>query len=249
VSEHEWDAATYDRIADPQVHWATGVLQRLPLRGDERVLDAGCGSGRVTELLLERVPDGSVVALDASARMLDEARRRLGADNPRVAFVRADLGQPLPVDPPVDAVFSNAALHWVPDHEALFRNLADVMCPAAPISAQCGGRGNIASIGEALRQVGGGSLGDVAFASPEETRERMAAAGFEDIECWLHDEPTEFEPGEPFERFLGTIVLRVHVAALPESERAAFVHDVASRLPGPRIDYVRLNITARRAAH
>jgi trans-aconitate 2-methyltransferase len=243
----EWDAATYDRIADPQVRWATKLFDHLELRGGERLLDAGCGSGRVTELLLERLPRGTVVALDASERMLEEARRRLGGDH-RVEFVHADLAQPLPIAEPVDAVFSNATFHWVTDHDALFRTLAAAMRPGARIVAQCGGEGNIASITEALRQVGDDWTGHVYFASPEETRQRMAASGFVDVECWLHDEPTEFEPGEPFETFLSTVVLRAHLARLPPSEQRAFVGAVIERLPEPVIDYVRLNIIARRAA-
>ena len=95
----DWDARTYDRIADPMTRWGATVLDRLPLEGDERVLDAGCGSGRVTELLLERLPRGHVVALDGSAAMIDEARRRLApaAVEDRVSFVVADLCEPLPV--------------------------------------------------------------------------------------------------------------------------------------------------------
>ena len=75
----DWDGATYDRIADPMTRWGTSVLDRLPLRGDETVLDAGCGSGRVTERLLERLPDGRVVALDGSPAMIREARARLAS--------------------------------------------------------------------------------------------------------------------------------------------------------------------------
>ena len=74
----EWDARTYDRVADPMARWGFAVLERLPLAGDETVLDAGCGSGRVTERLVEGLPRGHVVALDASRAMLDEARRRFG---------------------------------------------------------------------------------------------------------------------------------------------------------------------------
>src|SRR5262245_21843164 len=141
----EWDAATYDRISDPMFGWGRTVLERLPLDGDERVLDAGCGSGRVTRLLLDRLPRGSVVALDLSAQMLEEARRNLH-DYTRVSFVRADRAEPLPVDGTVDAVFSNATFHWVNDHDALFENLAAVMRPGARLVAQCGGEGNIARI-------------------------------------------------------------------------------------------------------
>jgi trans-aconitate 2-methyltransferase len=119
VTTRDWDAATYDRIAAPQARWGSSVVARLPLRGDERVLDAGCGSGRVTQELLEKLPNGHVVALDASAAMLDEARRRLAGYGDRVEFVEADLAAPLPVAPPVDAILSTATFHWVLDHDAL----------------------------------------------------------------------------------------------------------------------------------
>ena len=99
-----------------------------------------------------------------------------------------------------------------------------------------------------LARIGDGWLGDVHFETPAATRSRLEAAGFVDIECWLTEEPTSFEPGTPFEAYLRTVVLGSHVARLPESEREAFVHEVASALPEALIDYVRLNIMARRAA-
>jgi trans-aconitate 2-methyltransferase len=243
----EWDAPTYDRVASPQTAWGAAVLDRLPLAGDERVLDAGCGSGRVTEMLLERLPRGRVVALDASGAMLEEARRRLVRHAARVEFVQADLARPLPVDPPVDAVLSTATFHWVLDHGALFRNLAAVIRPGGRLVAQCGGAGNIATLKRVLAGVGDGWPGEYTFATPAETAERLVAAGFVDIETWLTEEPTRFEPGEPFETFLETVCLRQHLERLPAGERAAFVNTVADRMPAPELDYVRLNIVARRA--
>ena len=243
----EWDAATYDRISDPQARWGAEVLDRLPLEGDERVLDAGCGSGRVTALLLDRVPRGSVVALDASEAMLEQARKNLGLD-PRVEFIRADLGvRPLPLEGKVDAVFSNATFHWVADHDTLFANLAAVMRPGARMATQSGGEGNIANVIQALEEAGDEWGGSRSFAGVEETRRRLEASGFEDIRVWLRDEPTRFRSGVEFETFLATVVLRMHAATRPAEERAAFIHDVASRLPEPVIEYVRLNIEARRA--
>ena len=79
----DWDAGTYDRVSTPQAAWAEAVLERLPLRGDETVLDAGCGSGRVTAMLLERLPDGHVVAVDAAPSMVEHARAALPATAPR----------------------------------------------------------------------------------------------------------------------------------------------------------------------
>ncbi|MFL5680306.1 MAG: class I SAM-dependent methyltransferase [Chloroflexota bacterium] len=150
----DWNAATYDRIANPQARWGAAVLDRLPLAGDERVLDAGCGTGRVTEALIERLPRGSVVALDASPAMIAEARRRLESYGDRIEYVTADLSRPLPIDGTVDAVLSTATFHWVLDHDALFAHLAAVMRPGGRLVAQCGGAGNIATLATVLRELG-----------------------------------------------------------------------------------------------
>ncbi|MEA2537177.1 MAG: trans-aconitate 2-methyltransferase [Chloroflexota bacterium] len=243
----DWDAATYDRIADPMTRWGTAVLDRLVLAGHERVLDAGCGSGRVTERLAERLPRGAVVALDGSPSMIAEARRRLARFGDRVEYLIADLGRPLPLTSPVDAILSTATFHWVPDHAALFRNLAAVVRPGGRLVAQCGGAGNIASIRAILATVGDGWLGPTHYETPETTRTRLEAAGFVEVETWLHPEPTPLEPGEPLETYLATVVLGAHLERLPVAGRAAFVHEVADRLPRPEIDYVRLNILATRA--
>jgi trans-aconitate 2-methyltransferase len=243
----EWDAATYDRIADPMTRWGTTVVDRLTLAGDERVLDAGCGSGRVTEQVLERLPDGHVVALDGSSAMIARARLRLARFGDRVDYVVADLGRPLPLAEPVDAILSTATFHWVPDHDALFRNLSAVVRPGGRLVAQCGGVGNIASIRAVLATVGDGWLGPAHFETPEATRGRLETAGFVDVETWPNPEPTSFEPGEPFETYLATVVLGAHLERLPAADRAPFVHLVASRLARPEIDYVRLNILATRA--
>jgi trans-aconitate 2-methyltransferase len=243
----EWDASTYDRVSDPQSRWGSGVLERLELAGDERVLDAGCGSGRVTELLAERLPRGRVVALDASQAMLDEARWRLSRFGARIEYVRADLAAPLPVDGPVDAVFSTAVLHWVADHDGVFRNFAAVLRPGGQLVVQCGGTGNCASVIAVLRETGDGWPGPWTFATPEETRRRLMAAGFEAVNAWLNPEPTAFETGAELETFLRTVVLGAHLERLPDGERAPFVHAVASRLPEAILDYVRLNVVARRS--
>jgi trans-aconitate 2-methyltransferase len=243
----DWDAATYDRIADPQARWGAAILDRLPLRGDERVLDAGCGSGRVTERLAERLPRGHVIALDASPSMLAAARARLSPFGDRIDYVVADLSKTLPIDGTVDAVLSTATFHWIPDHDALFANLAAVIRPGGWLVAQCGGVGNIATVQHVLAGIGDGWLGATNFQTPMATVSRLDSAGFLDIECWLTDEPTWFEPGEPFETFLRTVILGAHLERLRADERDGFVKAVAAAMPEPVIDYVRLNIVARRA--
>lgn len=245
----DWDARTYDRVADPMTRWGSSVLDRLPLAGDERVLDAGCGSGRVTERLLERLGDGGrAIALDGSPAMVDHARQRLARFGERVEFIVADLGRPLPIAGTVDAVLSTATFHWVPDHDALFANLAAVLRPGGWLVAQCGGVGNIASVQRVLASIGDGWLGPVHFETPLATIRRLDAAGFVDIECWLTDEPTRFEPGEPFETYLRTVVLGAHLERLPVAEHDGFVAAVVAGIGEPVIDYVRLNIVARRSS-
>ena len=246
----DWDAATYDRVADPMTRWGSAVLERLPLNGDETVLDAGCGSGRVTEQLAERLAHGRVIALDASPSMVAEAGRRLARFGARIELLVADLGRPfaLPDDRLADAILSTATLHWVPDHDALFRNLAAVVRPGGRLVAQCGGVGNIGSIRAILATTGDGWLGGAHFETPEATAGRLRSAGFVDVETWLQPEPTTFEPGEPLETYLRTVILGAHVGRLATAgERDAFVHEVALRMAEPVIDYIRLNILATRA--
>lgn len=244
----DWNASKYDRVADPQTRWGAEVLERLPLEGDETVLDAGCGTGRVTELLLARLPRGKVVALDHSAAMLGEARGRLARFGDQVTYVEADLGKPLPIPQPVDAVLSTATFHWVLDHDALFENLASVLRPSGWLVAQCGGFGNVATMLRVAREVHPGFSRMHNFQTAEATAARLEASGFDHIQTWLSDAPTPFEPGAPFEAFLETVCLRTFLDELPLDEREPFVKAVATRMPEPVLDYVRLNITARRSA-
>jgi trans-aconitate 2-methyltransferase len=248
AAPRDWDGATYDRIADPMTRWGGDVLDRLPLSGDELVLDAGCGSGRVTERLLERLPRGRVIALDASPSMVDAARERLARFGERVDYLVADLGRPLALPmASVDAVLSTATFHWVVDHPALFANLAAVLRPGGRLVAQCGGFGNIARVRAAIRDAGEPWDGPWTFATPDETRGRLEAAGFRDVETWLNEEPTPIEPGEPLREYLRTVILGAHLDRMPPGAQGPFVDDVAVRLADGVIDYVRLNILATRA--
>ncbi len=249
LGPRDWDAASYDRIADPMTRWGTNVLERLSLLGDETVLDAGCGSGRVTERLAERLPAGRVIALDGSAGMLASARQRLARFGGRVEFVEADLARPLPVRlATVDAVLSTATFHWIEDHDALFGRLAAVLRPGGRLVAQCGGKGNIAGVLAAIVAAGERWPGPWTLASPEETTKRLEEAGFTQVTTWLNDEPTRIDPGEPLREYLRTVILGAHLERLKPDRRDAFVDAVAANLPDGVIDYVRLNIVATRRA-
>jgi trans-aconitate 2-methyltransferase len=244
---HDWDAKSYDRVSDPQMRWGAAVLDRLELGGDERVLDAGCGTGRVSELLLQRIPRGHLVALDADPAMIAEASRRLAPFGERVELVVANLLDPLPVEA-VDAVFSTAAFHWIPDHDRLFANLASVMKPRAQLVVQCGGAGNVSRFMSVMEEIGQAAAAPWYFATPEDTRERLARLGFIDVQVWLSDEPTRFETRADMEAFVRTSCLGPWLAAIPSERHDSFSKLVAERLPGLELDYVRLNIVARRSA-
>jgi len=245
----DWDAGSYHRVSVPHEEWARSVLDRLPLQGDETVLDAGCGSGRVTGLLIERLLRGRVVAVDGSPSMVEKVRETL---RPGDEALVSDLTE-LELDQQVDAVFSSAVFHWVLDHDLLFRRLRAALRPGGAIAAQCGGAGNI----ERLRAISGEvAAGDPFapyfedfdepwnYAGTEETEARLEAAGFDQVRCWL--QPWTIEPPEPAE-FLRTVCLGPHMDRLPEDLRAPFVEKVLEREPDPlQMEYVRLNIEARK---
>jgi trans-aconitate 2-methyltransferase len=245
----DWDAATYDRVSAPQVEWAERVLDRLDLAGAETVLDAGCGSGRVTAMLVERLPRGRVIAVDAAPSMVARARSALGE---RTEVRRMELTE-LRLEEQVDAVFSNAVFHWVGDHDALFERLHAVLRPGGRLVAQCGGAGNVGRFHEVARQVGAeerfaahlsGWSGPWNFATAEQTAERLQRAGFTGVACNL--EPWPVQPPEPL-AYLSTVCLGHHTERLPEPLRDEFVRAVAQRCGQPvELDYVRLNIVARR---
>lgn len=243
----EWDADTYDAISDPQFEWGMEVLGRLELRGDETVADAGCGSGRVTEELAKRLPEGRVIAVDGSEAMIAKARQRLGE---RATYLVADLSE-LSLPEPVDLVFSTATFHWIVDHDRLFARLRENLVPGGRLVAQCGGEGNVAGHARAIAAVASnpeylphfeGMAAMWNFAAPEPTEARLLAAGFEEARCWLQPKP--YQPADPL-RFTMTVTLGPHLARLPEPKRQAFAEAVLARCEQPLVlDYVRLNIEA-----
>jgi trans-aconitate 2-methyltransferase len=245
----EWDAASYDALPLPHERWGQRLLATLPLRGDDTVLDVGAGTGRDTAALLERLPDGHVIAVDGSVAMLARLRERLAGTGPdRLTVRRADLTAPLELDRPVDAVFSVATLHWLPDHEAVFRSLAGVLRPGGVLRAEWGGAGNCASVEAALAALGLPPLNAACtFATAGETARQLTAAGFADVDVAPVPDPAWLQPGAQLEAFLTTVVLGSVLESLPPAERAGAVRQVAARLPEPAVDYVRLQASARRA--
>lgn len=253
----EWDAGTYHRVSTPQQSWGQRVLDRLLLRGGEHVLDAGCGTGRVTLSLLGRVraAGGSVTALDRSVEMARVARRTLPPDVP---VVGADL-LALPFRRTFDLVFSTATFHWVLDPAGLYRSVANVLRPGGRLHAQCGGEGNLSRFMSGVRSLAATPRHSARFAgwrdpwlflAPEAAERHLRAAGFTTVRAWLEPEPTPFASREDYRVFVERVVLGAWMARFGDSpeEAAAFLDalcDAAAKDDAPyRLDYVRLNIEA-----
>ncbi len=247
-ADRDWDAATYDRVSDIQFVWALEQLERVALAGEEVVVDAGCGSGRVTALLADRVPRGRVYAVDVAPSMVAHARQALGD---RATLICQDLVE-LSLPEPVDLVFSNATFHWIHDHDALFGALRRAIKPGGRLVAQCGGRGNIDRFRTLADEVAQEERFAPYFAdwqrpwnyaTAEDTAQRLIRAGFTEVDCWL--EPKSVTPADP-RAFVQTVCLVRHLDPLPLAARGPFIDEVLARAGEPLVlDYVRLNMTAR----
>jgi trans-aconitate 2-methyltransferase len=252
----DWNASAYHRVSAPQTAWGVEVLDRLELSGDETVLDAGCGTGKLTRLLAERLPHGHVVALDASPDMLSVAGRELASFGRRIELVKAALPE-LPLRAPVDAIFSTATLHWVLDHPAVFRAFLKAMRPGGQLEFQCGGVGNLHRLHERAKALARTTDFQDAFqafeepwcyAGAEETAEQLQAAGFTRVHTWLEVRPTHFADAAAFSEFISSVNLRPFLAKLDEARArrftAALVEAAGRDTPPYVLDYVRLNASA-----
>ena len=256
----EWNATVYHQVSAPQVSWGKKVLARILLGGDETVLDAGCGTGRLTRELLDALPRGRVVALDVSQNMIDRARAYLTPDfGDRVEFITCDFLD-MTFDAQFDGIFSTASFHWVHDHEALFSRLYRALRPGGWLCAQCGGEGNLDGFFDRLHALMATPayspfLHD--FESPWEFSDantaanRLKKAGFQALETNLEEAPTQFSTPPEFQQFVRNVILHRHLERLPTAElRESFLGKVTSQAaeddPPLLLDYVRLNLQARK---
>ncbi len=143
---YRWDPEEYVRSSASQLGWAMELIEKLGLRGDESVMDIGCGDGRVTAEIARRVPRGSVTGIDSSREMIERARAVWpAARHANLSFELADA-QALPFADRFDVAFSSATLHWVRDQAAVLRGVARALRGGGRLLFQMGGRGNGAAV-------------------------------------------------------------------------------------------------------
>ncbi len=256
----EWDANAYHRISGPQFSWGKKVLDRVSLRGDETIMDAGCGTGKLSAELLEQLPNGRLIGVDLSQNMLDGARKHLRPRfGSRVYFVTANLLH-LPFQRCFDGIFSTAAFHWVPDHQTLFRNLYDSLKPGGWLIAQCGGAGNLQRLLARIEKLMNEPtyrdyLGDYKhsweYADVETTAKRLREAGFVMVKTTIEAAPTRFDSSQAYSEFVGKVIVHRHLERLPEPLRRTFLADIAKIAaaddPPFELDYWRLNMSGRKS--
>ncbi len=201
------------------------------------MLDLGCGEGKVTAEIAACLPSGSALGLDLSCDMIAFARERFPSEQyPNLRFIEGDMLD-LPFDEEFDVVFSNAALHWVPDHGRVFSGIAHALRPGGRILLQMGGRGNAAPImaianemlaDDPWRKLFAGLAPSYAFYGPEEERELLEAAGLTPLRAELIGKDMAFDLPDGLAGWVRT-TWHLYLKPLPEDLRPAFIEEVVSR--------------------
>jgi len=233
-----WDAAAYAANSAVQQSWAREIIARLQLRGDEHVLDVGCGDGKVTAEIARAVPRGQVLGVDASREMIAFAA---GAFPPakiaNLKFQVCDARKIGTLSGRFNLVFSNAALHWVDDHEAVLRGAASVLKPGGRLVVSCGGKGNAHDVFLALRpelrlrrwrEFFHPLPAPYFFFSPEDYKRWLPQTGFKTRHLKLVPKDAAYAGAEGLATWLRTTWLP-YVHRVPENLREEFIGAVTKR--------------------
>jgi trans-aconitate methyltransferase len=246
--QQTWDPSLYAGNGRFVALLAEPLVEALAPRPGERILDLGCGDGFLTRRIAES--GATMVGVDSSPQMVAAAKEQ-GAD------ARLASGESLPFDQEFDAVFSNAALHWMNDHDAVLRGVYRALKPGGRFVAECGGEGNIAAIRVALlavltpHGVPAEQIENNRFYSPAEYRDRLEKQGFVVEEIMLTPRPTPLKSGMAawLETFRSSVL-----ELLPHERRAPAIEQIVALLKPVlcdrqghwTADYVRLRFRARR---
>jgi trans-aconitate 2-methyltransferase len=235
-----WDGVAYDALPLPHEQWGKRTIEALKLQPNETLLDAGCGTGRDAQLALEQLPHGALICVDQSSTMLDQCRSRFGQE-PRVCIIEGNLDQVLPVeDESVDAIMSVAALHWLADHNNVWRHFFTALKPGGRIATDCGGFGNLAKTLALVPQINEEiKFPNWYYANVSSTEQLLKEAGFVDIQVSLRPHPTPLPDKKTLATYLQTLVFR--------EWDANQITKMSDLLSDNTLDYVRLEVRANKA--
>jgi trans-aconitate methyltransferase len=232
-----WNAADYAANSAVQQTWARELIARLKLRGDEQVLDVGCGDGKVTAEIAQAVPDGTVTGVDASTEMIAFAQKAFSSKkHPNLEFHVMDARK-IKFGRRFDVVFSNAAWHWVDDHQAILRGAASVLNRRGKLIVSCGGKGNAHDVFIALRpelrlkrwrDFFRGMAKPYFFYSPADYEKWLPRFGFQLLSVRLMPKDATYPGSEGFAAWLRTTWLP-YIQRLPVSAREEFIAAVTER--------------------
>lgn len=237
MAQYQWNPSDYRRHSSAQQLWARELIDKLRLRGDEAVLDLGCGDGKVTAEIAARVPQGSVLGVDRSEGMIDFARSSFPAEAfPNLRFRTADA-RALPFAGEFTVVFSNAALHWVRDHRPVLHGIARSLKPGGRTLLQMGGQGNAAGVLSVLDELTASSPWrehfdafscPYGFHSPADYRIWLEEAGLEPRRVELIPKDMIHAGSDGLAGWIRTTWLP-YTERVPEADRDAFVAEVVRR--------------------
>ena len=233
-TNYQWNAADYAGHSEAQQQWALELMKRLDLRGDEHLLDLGCGDGKVTAVLAAGLPNGLVVGVDSSRQMIDLAIATYpDTINNNLSFQLQDVRY-LPFEQQFDVVFSNAALHWVVDHKPVVQDIFQALKPGGKVLVQMGGKGNaeelIGTLEIIMQQPGWKEyftdfIFPYGFYASEEYEPWLQKAGFTDLSLKLKPKVMVHKTRERFTGWLRTTWLP-YFERIPPSRKEEFIETV-----------------------
>jgi trans-aconitate 2-methyltransferase len=259
-NSHSWDARIYDRVSSNiQLQWGRKLLEKKRTWiGNEIVMDAGAGSGNLTKILADKVPNGKVYAVDADPNMIQQAKSNLsGYKNVQVIHSSMDKVN-LPTQ--VDLIFSNAALHWVLDQEGVFPHFWRLLKPNGELLIEYGGGENLERTlpiifkimqSDQFREHFVNWKQTWYFPMPEETERLLKRARFRDIQVNLSKKSTSFSDRESFAIFVKIVIMKPFLGYIPDSKKKdefldAFLNELERPGQSWSLDFMLLSIFTRK---
>jgi trans-aconitate 2-methyltransferase len=233
----KWNAADYAANSVVQQTWARELIAKLNLGGGEHILDVGCGDGKVTAEIARAVPHGTVTGMDASAEMIAFAKKAFLEEKfPNLKFHVRDARE-IHFAQRFDVVFSNAALHWVDDHEKFLAGTASVLSSGGRLIVSCGGKGNAHDVFLAMRpelrqkhwrEFFRKMPAAYFFYAPEDYKKWLPKFGFKTLNVQLADKDATYPGAQGFAAWLRTTWIP-YAQRVPEEMREEFIAAVTER--------------------